>query len=54
MRIELFEQAKLNEIPLSAHICYAIKFRRFMATLAKVAFKTYKDPKDRSVKIYHL
>ena len=45
MRSELFEQTILNEIPLSAHICYVIKFPRFMATLAKVTFKKCIAPK---------
>ena len=36
MRSERFEQTTLSQVPLSAHICYVVKFRRLMAMSAKV------------------
>ena len=50
MRSDLFEQTNLSEVPLSAHICYVVKFRRFMVMSAKVTLKKCIDPKDRRVR----
>ena len=41
---------KLSEIPQSAHICYVVKFRGFMAMSVKVSFKKCIDPKERRVR----
>ena len=50
MRSELFEQTKLSEIPVLAHMCYVVKFRRFIGMLATVSFKKCIHPKDRRVR----